>query len=412
MEIAVSKTLSRKELSLIGREGERIKSGLSNLVDDFPNHAKTITGMSKWLTANKSTCQRMVETINKATDGIQVIQTLPGPAGLKGFIDLAEEKNIKPKLVEEARAVVQRFENLIYEYSRSHSALKKLIQDSSSAKESSGSKRDNRKAVYDSVKAVSGESMEHSFLACILKESDQDSKYLQQYTLNYFEGCHSTETSRPVMVPVLPSEKGVDLDKPEVLSNLEERGNNLASASVIKELTSPSILDHVDEFTSSDNWMVVPSTVGTSSSLNIGVIKHYPKEQLGPFHGGKKTSCVGAHIRYPTENLYIACFLEKKYAMRSVANVGIYSSGSHIDSIIADPDAVWYERFSDEADLGLSSSEADFNEKFGYTMANDLIDQLFSMSQCNREDYTCFLMRVEYPIWSTAYRIYFQYAVD
>jgi hypothetical protein len=408
----VSKTLSRKELSLIGREGERIKNGLSNLVEDFPNHAKTITGMSKWLTANKSTCQRMVETINKAVDGLQVIHSLPGPAGLKGFIDLAEEKSINPKLVEEARSVVHRFENLIYEYSRSHSALKKLIQDSSSAKESTGSKRDNRVAVYNSIKAITGESIEHSFFACILKENEKDSKYLQQYTLSYFEGCNATETSRPIMVPISPCEGSIEFDKPDVISNSEEKGHDLPFASIIKELTSPSVLDRYDEFTHGDNWMVVPTPADSKAGLNIGIIKNYPREQLGPFHGGKKASCVGVHTRYPTENLYMLCFVEKKYAMRSVANAGIYSSGTQLHNMISSPDALWYDRFHDEADLGLSGADADFSEKFDYPMANDLVDQLFSMSKCNRDDYTCFLMRVDYPIWSTAYRIYFQYAVD
>ena len=408
----MSKSLSRKELSLIGREGERIKNGLANLVEDFPNHAKTITGMSKWLTANKSTCQRMVETINKAVDGLQAVDSLPGPAGLKGFIDLAEERSINPKLVEEARAVVQRFENLIYEYSRSHSALKKLIDDSNSSKESSGSKKDNRAAVYQSIKAITGESMEHSFFGCILKENEQDSKYIQQYTLSYFEGCEASETSRPIMVPIAPCEGTIEFDKPDVISHIEEKGSDLAFASIIKELTSPSILDKFEDFTLGDNWLAVPTPKNLGSSLNLGVIKNYPKEQLGPFHGGKKASCIGAHVRYPTKNLYIACFVEKKYAMRSVANAGIYSSGTQLTNMISSPDALWYDRFHDEADLGLSGPNADFNEKFDYPMANDLIDQLFSMSKCNRDDYTCFLMRVEYPIWSTAYRIYFQYAVD
>lgn len=409
----MSKTLSRKELSLIGREGERIKNGLANLVEDFPNHAKTITGMSKWLAANKSTCQRMVETINKAVDGLEVIHSLPGPAGLKGFIDLAEEKSINPKLIDDARSVVQRFENLIYEYSRSHSALKKLIQESSSTStEKAGSKKDNRLALHNSIQNITGESMDHSLFACILKENDKDSKYIQQYTLSYFEGCQSTESSRPVMFPVSPCEGGIELGKPEVISNLEEKGSDLAPASVIKELTSPAILDRADEFSYDDTWVVVPTPSDSKSSLNIGVIKHYPKDQLGPFHGGKKASCIGAHIRYPTKKLYIACFLEKKFAMRSVANAGIYSSGSQLHNMISSPDALWYDRFHDEAELVLSSADADFNEKFDYPIANDLIEQLFSMSQCNRDDYTCFLMRVDYPIWSTAYRIYFQYAVD
>lgn len=409
----MSKTLSRKELSLIGREGERIKNGLANLVEDFPNHAKTITGMSKWLNANKSTCQRMVETINKAVDGLEVVNSLPGPAGLKGFIDLAEEKSINPKLVDEARAVVQRFENLIYEYSRSHSALKKLINESSSTStERTGSKRDARAALYEAAKLVTGESMESSFFACIIKENDHDSKYLQQFTLSYYEGCRASENSRPVMVPVAPGENTLDFEKPDVISQGEQKGDSLSHVSLIRELTSPSIIDHINDFTHGENWMVVPTETDKNSETNIGVIKNYPKEQLGPFHGGKKASCVGAHTRYPTKNLYVMCFLDKKYAMRSVANAGIYSSGSQLINIISSPDALWFDRFHDEADLGLSGPNDDFSQKLGYPMANELVDELFSMSECNRDDYTCFLMQVEFPIWSTAYRMYFQYAID
>lgn len=408
----MSKKLSRKELSLIGREGERIKNGLSNLVDDFPNHAKTITGMSKWLSANKSTCQRMVETINKSVDGLQVVHSLPGPAGLKGFIDLAEAHSINPKLVEDARAVVQRFENLIYEYSRSHSALKKLINDSGTDGERTGSKRDNRVALHEAVKAVTGESMEHSFFGCIIKENEQDSKYLQQFTLSYYEGCRASDNSRPITVPIVPGEDSVDFEKPDIISQDDHKGDSLGVASIIRELTSPSIVDHIEDFSHGENWMVVPTQTQSNSELSLGVIKNYPKEQLGPFYGGKKASCIGVHTRYPTKNLYIVCFLDKKYAMRSVANAGIYSSGSHLSNIITSPDSLWFDRFHDEADLGLSGANQDFNEKFEYPLANDLVEQLFSMSNCNREDYTCFLMRVDYPIWSTAYRMYFQYAID
>lgn len=409
----MSKTLSRKELSLIGREGERIKNGLANLVEDFPNHAKTITGMSKWLTANKSTCQRMVETINKAVDGLEVIESLPGPAGLKGFIDLAQEKSINPKLIEDARSAVQRFENLIYEYSRSHSALKKLVKESSSTgSEATTTKKDARQALYEAAKLVTGESMESSFFACIIKESQQNAKYLQQFTLSYYEGCQTTENSRPIMVPIVPGEDSIEVNKPELVSNTDQLGDSLSSVSVIKELTSPSISNRINDFTKGDNWMVVPTENAGNEEQNIGVIKNYPQDQLGPFHGGKNASCVGAHTRYPTKSLYLVCFLDKKYAMRSVANAGIYSSGAQLSNIITSPDSLWFDRFHDEADLGLCGPHEDFSEKLGYQMANELVDDLFSMSKCSRDDYTCFLMKVDYPVWSTAYRIYFQYAID
>ncbi|AOE49763.1 hypothetical protein [Kangiella sediminilitoris] len=406
----MSKTLSRKELSLIGREGERIKIGLSNLVDAFPNHAKTITGMSKWLGANKSTCQRMVETINKADTGLEVIDSLPGPAGIKGFIKLAESKGSNESLLEEARSVVQRFENLIYDFSRSHSALKKLIRESSSVKETTNSKRDNRAALFESVKKITGETMESSFAAFILKESEQDSNYIQQFTLTYYDSCETSEHSRPLMMPIAPVENKILSGEPDIVSQEQVKGSNLPLFSVIKEFTSSSITENLDKFELDGDVMVIPTKLGRSN-LNFGAIQHYPKLQQSPFHGGKKVSCVGLQTRYPTRIQYIACFLEKTFAMRSVANAGVYAGGSDIAGI-SSSDLLWYDRFHDEADLRLSEPYDDFNEKLDYPLANELVDNLFSMSGCQRDQYTCFLMKVEYPIWSATYRMFFQYAVD
>ena len=65
-----------------------------------------------------------------------------------------------------------------------------------------------------------------------------------------------------------------------------------------------------------------------------------------------------------------------------------------------------------EADLVLSSHDANFSEKLKYPMANELVDTLFTVTGCDRKEYAAYLVRVDYPIWSTAYRIYFQYAID
>lgn len=408
----MSKTLSRSELALIDREGERIKNGLSNLVDDFPNHAKTITGMANWLSANKSTCQRMVETINKAVDGLQVIQSLPGPAGLRGFIDLAEKHKVNVKLVEEARAMVVRFENLIYEYSRSHSALKALIKASDKSKQNQGNKADQRKALFEATRMVTGEQMENLFFACILKENEQDHKFLQQYTLTFFDNCEKTETARPLVIPIGPCEQKLELEKPELISQDDELGSKLGNLSLIEELTSTSVVKSINEFTRGESSVIIPATSDQDNGINIAAMKNYPEEQLGPFYGGKKASCVSVQVRTPVKSLYMVCFLERSYAMRSVANAGIYSMNTQLATMITSPDALWYDRFHDEADLVLSSHDANFSEKLKYPMANELVDTLFTVTGCDRKEYAAYLVRVDYPIWSTAYRIYFQYAID
>lgn len=408
----MAQKLSRSELALISREGERIKNGLTKVIDSFPNNARTITGMANWLKANKSTCQRMVETINKAVDGLQVIHLLPGPEGINKFLDLAAQNNINKKLIAGAREVVYRFENLIFEYSRSHSALKQLIKSSLQNKEVLPDKLELRKTLYEAAKNITGENIETAFKFFILKENEEDAQYLQQYTLSFHENCKQDKNSRPMMFAANSCEQQLTLDKLEIVSVDSHNNKVLPTFGIVKELTSETVLESVDQALSGDGWVVLPTEHYFENDFNIGVIKNYPFEQRGPFHGGQKASCVSAMIRGATKRLNLICFLHRKYAMRSAANIGIYSTNTKLVNMISSPDSLWFDRFQDDLDLLLYNTTVNFNEKLDHPLANHLVDLFFNLTDCDKSDFSCYLVQVDYPIWASQYRMYFQYAVD
>jgi hypothetical protein len=402
--------LLEEEFEYINREGERIKYSLSRLVNSFPNHAKTITGMSLWLNANKSTCQRMVETINKATNGLQAIEFLPGPKGLSDFIKLADKKNIHKNVIKLSNEAVLRFKNLIHEFSRSHSSLKKLINLSKKTDSGYTDKVKIRQSLYEAANNLSGESIENVFTAFILKENPENPKYLQQLTLNYYQGASFSEGARPMAVLVAPCEQELEVEDVKVIKSSKDK-QKISEVNIVESLTSYQILKDA-EISVKGEWVVIPFASEKQDNVEVGIIKNYQEEQLSPFYGGVKASSMSNYIRSPTKQLYMLCFLERKFVMRSVANVGIYSSISKMVKAISSPESLWFDRYHDDVDLSLVNSNACFNDKLNYEKADELINTLFELTDCEKQDYSCYVVKVEYPIWSMSYRIYFQYDID
>lgn len=406
-------TLTASELALIDREGERIKNALSHLIDSFPNHAHSITGMSNWLKASKTTCQRIVETINKPVTGLEAIQLLPGPLGLRKYIDLVQETKIRAELTKYALDSIIHFEELILQYARSHSALKQLIissqQDSGEIQES-----EKRKVLHEAAVQLSGESVDTLFYTFIHKENDDDISYLQQYVFGYYDDCQLKQNARPMVFPVLASEDDVEVNSINIIDKDRNSTKPLPVFSIIKDFTSESFLKSTQGATAEADKVVIPTYTGKEAASNIGVIKNYSKDQKSPFHGGKNATVAGVSIRNPTKKLYFLFFLERKFAMRSIANIGTYSSATTLKNMVEDdPAALWYDRFYNEADITLlNSEEVGISKKLNYPIADELLETLFSLTGSDIKDFLCYLLEVDYPIWQTHYRIYFQYAVD
>ena len=119
--------LNENDLIHLNRTGEQLKSAIRNLIAELPQQAQSIAGMAKWLDANKSTCQRLLNVINNSSDGLDVIQLVPGFEGINQFIDCAEAKQIDSSLIEAARKASKTFNGDIKSYGRSHSHLKRSL---------------------------------------------------------------------------------------------------------------------------------------------------------------------------------------------------------------------------------------------------------------------------------------------
>jgi len=40
----------------------------------------------------------------------------------------------------------------------------------------------------------------------------------------------------------------------------------------------------------------------------------------------------------------------------------------------------------------------------------EMSDYLFNFARLNKDDFVCYMMEVNYPVWSSTYRIYFEHS--
>ncbi|MFT4928575.1 MAG: hypothetical protein ACI8WB_004694, partial [Phenylobacterium sp.] len=179
-------SLNENELIHLNRTGDQLKSAIKNLILQMPASAQSIVGMSKWLEANKSTCQRLLNVVNKSRDGLDVIKMVPGIDGINQFIEYARNKDIDGLLIQEALKANETFKHDIHSYGRSHSELKRKLDGLNKKNQDQYSMsvaEKNRKVHYDASEQLLAESCGLTFAAFIVRPNPVDELCYQELAI-------------------------------------------------------------------------------------------------------------------------------------------------------------------------------------------------------------------------------------
>lgn len=405
----MSKQLKNNEFTLIDREGEKIKQALTKLVNSFPIQARAITGMAGWLNSSKTTCQRVIESIN-ANNGIETIIALPGPSGLKKFLKLTEAKNLPAEIINTNDIIINTFETLIAEYSTSHSALKSILKTERIPQDfDKVAEIDARKKLFEASSSLLNEYIDVNLSIFLQKENDLNPNYLQQSVLSYYKGCRFGENSRPLVVLVNPDIKKPQLDTTTIIST-DAQYDTLPMLSFVKEFTSENILKSTQSSPHSSGRLVMNNFLNKSTLSDVAILKHYEKDLVSPSHGGQFAGMTGVEIRNPTRRLVHLCFMKKTLAIKSLPEEKVVSVSPGFKPLTED--SFWFNRLHTEADITILQPHVNYDQKLNIEGANHVIETFFSLTKNNPNDYLGYLMKVEFPIWSSAYLMRFPVSVD
>jgi len=404
--------LEKEDLIALNRTGENLKSVLRHLVQDFPHSAQTITGMSNWLDFNRSNCQRILNGINKSKDGKQVLCYLPGIAGLQDFLIQVSKQSLEKQLILEARSAVEAFDIQIKKYARSHAELKRLLGNkpaTNSFEKNMLSASEKREQHYLASKQLVGSSIDTLFSCYILKESDQNKQYLQEVAMISKQSIVRSKASPPfVQFYTHPHPEGFIAPENITVDSRIEAGR--FHIGVIDEYSSDGMLSSYASYSPSNSGIVF-NDLASDANFDATFLFSNPDELANPLEHESKCSSTSISIKNPTKKLVMLVFLEKKLDMRSSVNVGCYSGNQKVEEGKLRSDDMWTERLPEFPELKVLHPDSLGAQVNGSVAIGEMSDYLFSFANLDKNDFSCYLLEVEHPIWSSTYRIYFEHSI-
>jgi len=404
--------LEKEDLIALNRTGENLKSVLRHLINEFPKSAQTITGMSNWLDFNRSNCQRILNGVYKSKDGKQALCFLPGIAGLVDFLKQVKKQSFEEQLILEANKAIESFDILIKKYARSHADLKRLLGNKASVTsfdQNMLTASEKREQHYLASKQLVGSSIDTLFSCYILKENEATKEYLQEVAMISKQGIVRSKAAPPfVQFYTHPHPEG--FTAPENITSNSHIDLSRFHIGVVDEYSTHGFLDAYSSYSASNSGIVF-NDLSSNVNFDATFLFSNPDELANPLIHESKCSSTSISIKNPTKKLIMLVFLEKKIDMRSTVNVGCYSGNQKVEEGKLRSDDMWTERLPEFPELKvLHPDSPDAQVKDGIVIG-EMSDYLFNFAKLNKADFSCYMLEVDHPIWSSTYRVYFEHSL-
>ena len=400
--------LTKEDLILINRTGDNLKSVLRQILHLLPEAATSINGLSRWLEFNRSNCQRILDGVNKSKDGKHALCLFPGIAGLEEFVRKAQHKGVDSALLSEMSKAIEAFASVMAKYARSHAQLKRLLDNTEPKKRSSSgglSANEKREQHYLASKQLVGASIDNLFSCYILRENELNTRYLHEVALIAKKGISRAIEAQP-FIQFYSHPNSDDFTSPESISAKSSVVPGKFQVGVVEEYSTPGLIDAYTGYSAS-NAGIVFNNLPDTSPFDATFVFSNPDELSNPLNSESNCSSTSISIKTPTKKLTMLVFLEKKLAMQSLVNVGCYAGNQKVSEGNLRADDMWTEKLPEFPELKIVPLGAPLCENSVEIQA--MTDYLFNFSQLNPQAYSCYLLEVDYPVWSSTYRIYFEH---
>ena len=405
-----NKPLTNDDFIALNRTGENFKSVLNGLFTQFPQSAHSISGLSKWLDYNKSNCQRILNALQKSRNGKEVLTLLPGISGLNEFIARLKNVSLQEKHIVELENVVHAFNHQINLYAKSHAHLKRLLNDNKPDETSQNvslTAQQKRNQHFLCSKQLLSSSIKTLFSCYVLTENQNDKEFLQEVAMITKVGIQRSKASPPfVQFYTHPNPEGfVGPDNVTANSRIDTSKFQIG---IVDEFSNENLAQSYSSFSASNSGIVF-NDLDTEAPFDACFLFSNPDELANPLVHQSKCSSTSISIKSPTEKLIMMVFLDKKLDMRSSVNVGCYSNNQKVEEGKLRASDMWTERLPEFPELNVLHLNSERANIIDGLKVGEMSDYLFNYSNLNKEDFVCYMMEVDYPIWSSTYRIYFEH---
>jgi len=404
------KPLTPEDFIALNRTGEKLKSVLNSLFSQFPQSAHSISGMSQWLDYNKSNCQRIINALQKSKNGKEVLCLLPGVSGLDEFIIKLRDTPVKKQSIVELENLINAFNQQIKQYAKSHAHLKRILTGNEQQQGSQSvtlSAKQKRNQHFLCSKQLISSSIETLFSCYVLTENKNNKEFLQEVAMITKLGIERSKTSPPfVQFYTHPNPEG--FISPENVTSSSKIDTSKFQIGIVDEFSHSKLASAYSNFCASNSGIVF-NDFDSHEPFDASFLFSNPDELANPLVHQSKCSSTSISIKSPTEKLVMMVFLDKKLDMRSTVNVGCYSNNQRVEEGNLRASDMWTERLPEFPELNVLHTNSERAREINGLQVGEMSDYVFNYSNLNKDDFVCYMMEVDFPIWSSTYRIYFEH---
>ncbi|MCG7536654.1 hypothetical protein [Pseudoalteromonas sp. OOF1S-7] len=401
--------LSNQAHSELRRLGERVKKVLTAIMRAMPAQAQTIGGFARHIGCHRSTSQRLFNAY-KAKSGEQVLYYLPGQQAMHA---LGEQLagHIPQDLITQWCQVSQRFATTMPQYARSHAQLKRLLEcpeeDKVKVQDVNLSGQDKRAQLYYAAKSLLGMSMDEIFCAYVLTRERGREGFLQEVAM-ISKSQIKRETGAAPFVQFYTHPHSDDFTAPLNINANSRVDAKRFSIGIVEELSSPGLYDAFASYSPGNSGLVFDPVAG-HEHFDATFIFNNPDELVDPLSHTSQCSSTSISIKNPAKKLRLLVLIEQQLDRHSCVNVGCYHGNQKVEEGKLSVEDMWTERLPEFPELRLIDLKAGVQALQWDKVQQQKLDYLFCYADLDPANYRCYLMEVDYPIWSSTYRIYFEH---
>ncbi|TQV84950.1 hypothetical protein [Aliikangiella coralliicola] len=411
----VTTQITPKQLKTLERQGERYKSIIRKFINRLPSNARSVTGLGKWFNISRSNSQRVLQVLT-SSDGLEVIQLMPSPQGLHKFVRAVIEKDPETPHLIQLNQMIGQFEALLIDFGISHNQLKVQLKEDKAFNRTLEPDENNskRKTIFELNSQLIDESVTLNLgIDCsVINDSIPD--YLSEVVLASRRGLKFGSRARPYIQPFVGNERNYQLNQPKLIRSeqLQHSAEKTSRQFLLTDYSSPNIESCFRGLGPDGNKIIydIKEMSQGQHLLDITLSHIDPISEPNPLSQQHDITIHGVECRNPSQKIVLISLLDKRLATNSIAKAGNYTTSYTAQESGFFPEEIWSDRFSNNIQLEIfNPGETDLATKLQIPELNLLLNATARANNRNLSDLVGYYIVVDYPLWFTTYRIYFEY---
>ncbi len=405
-----TRALSPDEWARAERVAERLHADLRRLVGALPEHARGASGMSRQLSVLRATCQRVVSAVNEPSPSPLMLTRLPGIQGLEQFLEGIAQAEVDPADIENARASVQLFDQLIRELGGSQSKLaERLSSVTRPQQQRTGEAQEQaRQELFHAAARLVGRQCDVSLSVYAFRAAPDDATDIEWAMAKGSIGHVMWPGAMPMLLAAGETLADSDSASERSVTLLDMgRARGRTPEAVMREFTTQPLPVVTSRGSGRTVLQIVdPKSVEDGRPIDIVTAVRGRDPMFSPSTGKPTLDAVWTLVNAPSRHMVLDVYLHRDMERMYRPSLDVQMWNPGLNTPLEDR---WATRFPGGPRLQLLGAGVEGAETDSYARHIEMTRALFSRVGWSAEEFVGFRCEVVFPIWRAGYCMDFEF---